>query len=65
MIMGAECPGPKTDCNANYNLLFSEERTPYHKIKKFSGQEKKRKNLVMGPKRGSNTKTDWVTDHWP
>jgi hypothetical protein len=34
-------------------------------MKNISDQEKKKKNLVMAPKGGPDTMTDWPTDHQP
>jgi hypothetical protein len=54
MVMGPERTGPKIECNANYRPVLSSERERYSRTTKFSDQEKKMKNLVMGPKGGSD-----------
>jgi hypothetical protein len=57
MVISPEQTRPKTDCNANYRPILLLERAPHFRIKAFSGQEKKRKNLVTGPKGKPDTKT--------
>jgi hypothetical protein len=62
------CPariGPINDYTANYRTVLSSERVAQFGIKKFSDEEKERKNLIMGPKGGPNIKTDWKTDLRP
>jgi hypothetical protein len=49
MVMGPERHRPKIDCNANYRPVLSSERALQLKIKRFSDQEKKMKNLGMDP----------------
>jgi hypothetical protein len=51
-VMGPDRPGPKIGCSADYRPVLSSERTSHFEIKKFSVQEKKMNNLVMGPKGG-------------
>jgi hypothetical protein len=60
--MVAEKPGPKTECTVNFRPVLSSERVPHFRIKTISSQEKKKKNLLMVPKVGIDSKIDWPTD---
>jgi hypothetical protein len=60
--MGLVQPGPKIHRNASSRHVLSSERAPHIRIKKFSDQDNKGKNLFMGSKRGSATKIEWRND---
>jgi hypothetical protein len=62
MVMSPKRTRPKTDCNANYRPVLLSERAPHFRIKAFSDQGKKRKNLVKDPKGKPDTKKYWSTD---
>jgi hypothetical protein len=63
--MDPERPGPDIACNANYRPVLSSERAPYFRVKKFSNQGRKRKNLIMAPKGEPDPKRDRPTDRQP
>jgi hypothetical protein len=63
--MGAGRPGRNIYCNANYRHVISSERTPHFGLNNFSGLGMIMKYLIMGPKRGFDTKADWPTDRRP
>jgi hypothetical protein len=60
--MGLERSGLSIHWNANGRPVLSSERALHIIIKKYSDQEKERKNLLMGPKAEPKSKIDWPTE---
>jgi hypothetical protein len=54
---------PVTDCTTNYRPVLSSERALYNEEQSnYPTKERKKKNLVMGPKGVPDTKADRTTD---
>jgi hypothetical protein len=61
MVMSSEGFLPVSVCTVNYRPTLSSEREHYMKKQVFV-RKKKILNLIMGPKEGPDTKTNWPTD---
>jgi hypothetical protein len=62
MVMSLPRLWQLTYCTTNYRLILSSERVPDEEQSNCPTKERKRKNLVMGPKWVPDTKTDRLTD---